>query len=45
MPIISKIDLYELTEQHSLSIRKVIHFDHFAEIASQSYARMIEFCK
>ena len=43
MPIISKIDLYELGEQHSLSIREVIHFDSFAEIASRAFAQINDY--
>lgn len=43
MTIVSKIQMFELPEQHVLAIRETIHFNDYPKIAQQSFEKIIEF--
>lgn len=43
MPTISKISLFNQSEQHVLSIRTVINFNDFPEIAGRAYEKLMEY--
>ena len=45
MAIISKINLLEQPEQHVLSIRSTIHFDHYPNVAKNAYKDILEYAE
>ncbi len=45
MATISKISLLEQPEQHVLSIRTTIHFDHYPNTAKQAYEKIMAYAE